>query len=773
MAEGGNIYSNGVCMKTFEELQEVVRRIPIKDLARKLDLDDWSPNSRGFNGPCFNSDKHDGDKSRKLQLVRSGNCFHCWGCGIGGDGIDLVRMVNKMDFPAALKWMVTRFHFDLANDFHRAHRKWNGKVSGYKSPYYMSSALYERVFALGRKLLFESEGREAFDFLKTEYGYSRNGCENTEWIYLPLEAKIKSHLHDELSGEVVSQAIDNLHLLGTHGDLFRLAIPWRDRFGRITGFFKLAATVDGVSGFNQAGEEFNNVKHDDTGDLIKDDPFNLHSCSDKSDILVVESVMNAAYLSTYDLGGIGVVATGGGAVTLKQADALQALQSKMTILAPNNTQDEQGIKDIITSGDLLRQVGLEVSVIPPSHYGLGIRDCEALVRSAGIDALKGLMEKTETWYDWRIRGMKADQLSDSDEDAKAFIRDGHKHFVAADPFEFRRSREGEQVASHADAAALHEPQEHRDGAAAINVPALVERLQIKRDRDKQRGAKDLLGYRLKRFKPIARQLNGVQAGFYVIAGVPQVGKTAFLTNLFLDLLEENKDLDGLFFSFDEDEDRIVNRLLALLCDGKIRIADLQKRVEGAQAKTLSAAYDRLIELAKGGRLQIVDLKQVETVEGVESLIRSNLRDGRKLFAVVDGLQVLEASQAYTGTKLISPEVALKLLADIHHIPVIASIEIHHRSGEAAKMPVLGDLAMTCHLAHHVWIAHPEDDYQNFVEREKPELEVTLSMAKTKFADSTGSIKLVLKRACNKITIRDEKKTADKETNLADGGQGER
>jgi|GEM_PF-2526663 len=763
-------------MKTFEEIQEEVRRIPIEDVARRLDLDDWSPNDRGFNGPCFNREKHDGDKSRRLQLVHNGDYFHCWGCGIGGDGIDLVRMVRKLEFPDAVKWMVSRFRYDLANDLHRAYQKWNGRITGYKSSYYVSSALYEQVFAMGRRSLFEAEGREALDFLKKRCGYRREDREKTEWILFPLAEIVKSRLHDELSGEAVGQAIENLHLLGAHGDLFRLAIPWRDRFGRITGFFKLAATADGVSGTSPAGVEFTNVEHDYTGEVVRDDPFNLFYCRGKAAILVVEDVTTAAYLTTYDLGDVGVVATGGGAVTVKQADGLQAIQPKMTILAFNHTQGEPDIKNMITSGDLLRQAGLEVSVVPPADSGRGARDIEQLVRSSGIDALKELMQQTETWYDWRIRGMKVDQPPESDHAIGAFQRDGHKNLVTAEPVEYHRSHDSEDAVSTVagEMAVQHDSESHRGGrAAAGKVPAQVERLQLKRDQDRLRGTNELLGYRLKRFKAIARQLNGIQPGFYVIAGAPQVGKTAFLTNLFLDLLEANDELDGLFFSLDEDESRLVNRMLALLCNGKISINDLQKRIEGVRARTLAAAYDRLIEFARGGRLQIVDLGRLETVKDIESVVRSNLHDQRKLFAIVDGLQVLEASQTHTGAKTPNPAIILKRLADSCHIPVLASAEIYQRCGDAANMPLLGDLdAMTGQLAHQVWMAHPEDDYRNFIEREKPEYELTLAMAKTKFADSAGRIKIVLKRNCNKMTVQEQKRPADAEMNIAGGTQGE-
>ena len=88
---------------------------------------------------------------------------------------------------------------------------------------------------------------------------------------------------------------------------------------------------------------------------------------------------------------------------------------------------------------------------------------------------------------------------------------------------------------------------------------LTKSLRDKYDRDMSRDPNELLGYNLTRFAKLAKNVDGIQPGFYVVAAETNAGKTAFLCNLALDLLDPNDDLVGLYFSLDDSRDVILNR----------------------------------------------------------------------------------------------------------------------------------------------------------------------------------------------------------------------
>jgi len=301
-----------------------------------------------------------------------------------------------------------------------------------------------------------------------------------------------------------------------------------------------------------------------------------------------------------------------------------------------------------------------------------------------------------------------------------------------------------------------------DRPGSRTIPPLAERLKSKRESEREREPGELLGYKLTRFFEIAQGIDGVQPGFYLFAGITHVGKTAFLTNIFYDLLATNRSLHGVYFSLDDNENVIFNRLLATICDGELQINQLQRRISDPKKRdALDGAYNELIGLAESGRFNIMDFGQIQTIESVESVIKSNVRDGRQFFAVIDGLQNIETGKEYAGLRQKNVDLAanVKRLVDVYQIPIFTSVELRKRANATATetaMPGLDDIMETgkyAYNASHVWIAHPEgEEYDNFIHNQKPEYTLTVATKKSKISGSVGGIKIVVKRACNKMII---------------------
>ena len=61
------------------------------------------------------------------------------------------------------------------------------------------------------------------------------------------------------------------------------------------------------------------------------------------------------------------------------------------------------------------------------------------------------------------------------------------------------------------------------------------------EQDDLRDPNKLLGFPLTKFKKLAENIDGVQPGFYLLGAESNVGKTAFMTNLTMDVLDTNLD----------------------------------------------------------------------------------------------------------------------------------------------------------------------------------------------------------------------------------------
>jgi len=79
-----------------------IKAIPIMDIADRLGLN-WKP---GKVNPCF---KGHGNRTGCLSVTPEKNLFHCFSCGIGGTGIDLVMQYLNLDTAGALQWLKTQY----------------------------------------------------------------------------------------------------------------------------------------------------------------------------------------------------------------------------------------------------------------------------------------------------------------------------------------------------------------------------------------------------------------------------------------------------------------------------------------------------------------------------------------------------------------------------------------------------------------------------------------------------------------------------------------
>jgi replicative DNA helicase len=190
-----------------------------------------------------------------------------------------------------------------------------------------------------------------------------------------------------------------------------------------------------------------------------------------------------------------------------------------------------------------------------------------------------------------------------------------------------------------------------------------------------RDPNSLLGHKLDKFAGIQQKLDGIQPGFYIMAAETNVGKTAFLSNLFFDLIKTNPDLCGVYFSMDDSKRDIRSKLISSSI--KIPITGGKKRQRDPNdEKRKREMNDYLIDLYQQERMMLFDQGDLSYISQVKALAEQLAFQNKKFFFAVDGLFNLNiGNYEYKREENIERANELKRIADIYNIPMICSAEV--------------------------------------------------------------------------------------------------
>ncbi|TVL97419.1 MAG: hypothetical protein CV087_22330 [Candidatus Brocadia sp. WS118] len=755
------------------DLKEILKdSVNIKDAADRLGIQ-FTTNTADYQlGNCPTGHPSDGGKCFGINIPQ--NYFHCFSCEIAGDVIRLVEIAKQCDFKEALRWLAENFRPDLVSKL----ENYKGSRDEGEDQYYRYAALYELLFEQGKKLLFEPDGADALAYLVNERRYAPDKIKQTDLIYFPEDKEIRNYLSQ--AHPAMKEIIDAMPLQGYQGDKFRLAFPYRDRRGVITGFVKRSIDPNAPK----------NERWDSTKGLRKHDLFGLHNCKGKETLVIVEGYPDALYFPA--LGMDNVVAVGQGQLSKKHLEGLRAFGVKRVILAFDN--DNVGPENTEKAVKLLEdESDIDVYVIDPPLLGAH-KDPDELVKAGGIDAFRKLVENPQKAFEWKFdkiiakydltNSMQRDQalyeLFDNAEgirnaiDKDLYSQRAAKEFgFSEEAFEeaFAKYREkkareqlskeykktlrkSEQLLAEGDLEGLqhhlsdsnHSLRVKLDKFNGKSTQSLADFLSEKQEREKLINPGDLLGYRLGHFKNVCENLEGIQSGLYILAADTNVGKTAFVVSLCLDMLESNPELNALYFSLDDNKKVISNRFLSAISGlGINKVKHKQKII--ADQNELDSAYEKLIEWSNQKRLDILDISEVMEFDTVESIIRE--RSGEKLVVFMDGLFNLDVGGNENGgirEENIDRANKLKQIVDIYDIPVITTGEIRKaQSSKKKRVPTKDDLMETGKFAYNanlVWVLYP-DDAEKFRMEDEPV--IVLSYEKNKISGFKGHQKLTFMR----------------------------
>ena len=261
-----------------------------------------------------------------------------------------------------------------------------------------------------------------------------------------------------------------------------------------------------------------------------------------------------------------------------------------------------------------------------------------------------------------------------------------------------------------------------------------------------------LGYKLNEFSDIARNIDGLQSGLYLIGAYTNRGKTAFLISLFLDALSSNPELTAMFFSLDDNKNTIINRLLS--SKAGIDINKVQREQTDPKDKDkLSEAYDYIVGLADERRMIIKDIGEISHVNSVEAEIRERGSDNLAIF--IDDVYNLDTGVSYTGLREenVDRAIRIKKLVEVYDIPLVGTAELRKKSaGEAiSRKPNINDFMETGKFGYKAdiaWLLYPEGKDEAFNDEPSPVL--ILDYVKNKLSSFTGTQGMTFTKAQSAI-----------------------
>lgn len=686
---------------------------------------------RGNNlqGPCPTGHPSKGGQCFSVNTVN--NFFHCFNCGEGGDIFSLVSLAKSVDFKEALRWTVEKFKPEYLPQVDK-----QKEYSPQQKAYSEKGALYEKIMELYKPYLYTRlEAKEALSYLIQERGYTEEGLKLTEWFFFPPDNQIRYDLQRDLP-EAEDQ-IKSLSLQGYYGDNFRLAFPYRDRHGVITGFLKRASKADGTDIKGKKG-----VRWDSTKGLKKTDLFNLKATRGQEELLILEGYPDALYFPT--LGIKKVVAVGQGLLSTSHIEGLQVNKVNRVILSfdndpPKETGVVTGIENTERALELLGQTDITVFVIDPPKLAPH-KDPDEFVGSEGIEAFRELMRTAENGARWKARRLLQKHDTDTDRGKEAVIRE----FLEFDnSLPSSRAREGEEALK-----VISEKMEISMGSLQAEREGLREKKEKERQKKRLKELKrkahslieagdldtlhELIGGELRAqapdvkgiepytLKDVVKELQETppglktsyskldeyvripQEGITIIAGRPSHGKTTFLMNLLLNMVTGYPDKSFVFMTYEEPKKMIAIKLINILSkeilnDPRDNLIQVINYIKGEATGNDKLEHGKTLftEFTQEERLLITGTPyKVNEIENVLSGFQERTKKG--IGAVfIDYIQKISIQGSFPTRQLELQKISNELLEIAKnrlHIPIILGCQLGRpQSGSATSAIRLDNL----------------------------------------------------------------------------------
>ena len=350
-----------------------------------------------------------------------------------------------------------------------------------------------------------------------------------------------------------SQGVYEKHLLEN-----RLIFPIRNNYGKIIAFGSRLIRPPKDDKEQKYLQSRNTSLYNKSNTL-----FNLDKARLSEKVYIVEGYADVFTLYKYGIDN--VVALCGLSFNEMKYKLLVQNSIKEIVFCLDN--DEAGRKALgrIIDKELRNLSGIEVSIkiFPKDCIH---KDVDEFINAEGIDAFKELEESTV--FEFKLDKLRRDtndiiikndiiQLIVEQEDytRKELMCNDLSHVIDISTDAIKK-----EVDRHAK---LEKGKYLTTSEDILEEMNCFEKVVNDWDRKIWNRKNTLLGLDAKRFPQFISNMDGIQNMFYLIAGDTNIGKSALLLNLALDLIESNDDVFVLFFSIDDSLSQLLPRMVAL------------------------------------------------------------------------------------------------------------------------------------------------------------------------------------------------------------------
>jgi len=385
-----NNIRNSSELNTRKKLLEYIKNLPIESVAGQLGLQ-LHKTGNSLQGNCPTG--HPSKNERCFSINLEGNYFLCYSCRISGDVISLVREVKGYSFTQAINWIIEKndiAHSVNLNSF--GEKELTPEEIEERNRILLYADIYEKAFKWMHGLLFEEEGKETLSYLTNNRKYDLETLKESDFCYFPQVSSIKKHLASLIPE--YPELVEAIPFYGGYGDNFRLAIPYRNKEGIITGFAKRATIPEGITVNGKSG-----IRWDSTKGVKKNDLFYLYKIKKEDPILIVEGYPDAVYLNI--LGMNNITAAGQGQLSRAHLEGIREKKIKNVIISFDN--DEVGPSNTKSAVRLiLEEGGITPFVLDPKLLSPH-KDPDEYVKANGITAFQSLLKKCEKGALWIVK----------------------------------------------------------------------------------------------------------------------------------------------------------------------------------------------------------------------------------------------------------------------------------------------------------------------------------------------------------------------------------
>jgi hypothetical protein len=149
-----------------------------------------------------------------------------------------------------------------------------------------------------------------------------------------------------------------------------------------------------------------------------------------------------------------------------------------------------------------------------------------------------------------------------------------------------------------------------------------------------------VGYTLKTFPKLTKEIDGVQSGCFFVSAQPFGLKTFLLSSITLDLIESNPNLKVIYVAYETPRRQIFDRMVSMLIGESILTVRKQNANNEINQKITDATRD-LMAYVRNNRLEIWDDMPSLDFNDLLKTLQPELKDHPDLILVIDGIDHLK------------------------------------------------------------------------------------------------------------------------------------